>query len=371
MIYMAHPNRTARSGRRGWTLLELLVVIAIIGLLAVISIPVTRMFERDDLRAAARTLHTMLRAARMYAMTYNVETAVVYSLDYPFERAQDGSGYFAPLEDTILPDPAQVPNTVPLAVRAIRSAAVMYRLPDAFNAVPIFPDGIAIGNADYKGKNDLAQAVPWRSTGTFVPTPGSGEFVSLPQGYVVPLVTPYDDSFGYYAKSPEGALGVPTEEDRAADPELYAGLYGVVYNMDWGLPNYDPVTRAFLMEYNRQMEFPEVGLPNLDRIGMRPVYVYPLGMDIVQRANGSQGISFDRSLIRPYIAHVFSPDGSLKVRVQDKERYRIMVAPDPEAMPEERVIEIPDPENENITQFTALGITIELNRSTGTARLNL
>lgn len=353
MIYMAHPNRAARSGRRGWTLLELLVVIAIIGLLAVISIPVTRMFERDDLRAAARTLHTMLRAARMYAMTYNVETAVVYSLDYPFERAQDGSGYFAPLEDTILSDPAQVPNTVPLAVRAIRSAAVMYRLPDAFNAVPIFPDGIAIGNADYKRENDLAQAVPWRSTGTFVPTPGSGEFVSLPQAYVMPLVIPYDDSFGQYAGTPEGALGVP------------------VYGMDWGLPNYDPITRAFLMEYNRQMEFPDVGPPNLDRIGMRPVYVYPLGMDIVQRPNGSQGISFDRSLIRPYIAHVFSPDGSLKVRVQDKERYRIMVAPDPEAMPEERVIEIPNPENENITQFTALGITIELNRSTGTARLNL
>ncbi len=360
MNFAAHPNRTAGGGRPGWTLLELLVVIAIIGLLAVISIPITRMFSRDDMRAAARTLHTMLRAARMYAMTHNVETAVIYSLDYPFERAQDGSGYFEPLEDTILTDPAQLPNLVPLTVRAIRSAAVMYRLPDDFNAVPAFPDGIAVGPADRTWENDLAQAVSWRGTGTFVPTPNAGEFVALPDGYVMPLVEPYDDSFGQYAGTAEAAMGQP------------------LYAVDWGLPNYDPITRAFLVEYNRQMESWGAWVPgdnklspSLDKIGMRPVYVYPRAVDIVQQPDGVLRPAFDRSLIRPYIAHVFNPDGSLKVRVQGKERYRMMVAPDPETVSEERVLEIPDPGNADIVRFTATGITIEINRSTGAARLNL
>ncbi|HQN00926.1 MAG TPA: type II secretion system protein [Candidatus Hydrogenedentes bacterium] len=353
MNYTAHPDRTAGNGRGGWTLLELLVVIAIVGLLAVISIPVTRMFARDDLRAAARTIHTMLRAARMYAMTHNVEAAVVYSLDYPFQRAEDGTGYFDPLEDTILTDPAQLPNLVPLTVRAIRSAAVMYRLPDDFNAVPIFPEGISRGGVNYKQENDLAQAPHWPGTGTFVPTPNAGDFVALPQGYVMPLVEPYDDSFSQYANSVDVVLGV----------SLYA--------VDGGLPAYDPVTRAFLMEYNRQMEFPAFGQPNLDRIGMRPVYVYPMAVDIVVRPDGTHRLSFDRTLIRPYIAHVFNPDGSLKVRVQGKERYRIMVAPDPEALPEERVLEIPVQGNEGVVRFAAMGISIEINRATGAVRLNL
>ncbi len=359
MIYSARPNRTAWSGQRGWTLLELLVVMAIIGLLAVISIPVTRMFSRNDLRDGARTIYTMLRAARMYAMTYNVEAAVIYSLDYPFERLEDGSAYFDPLEDSILMGDAQA--GVPLTVRAIRSAAVMYRLPDAFNASPILPEGILAGDAAAKYQpTDSAQAVTWREAGTFVPTPSAGEFRSLPQGYAIPLSIPYDDLSGQYAGTPGGALGVP------------------LYVMDWGLPNYNPETRAFLMEYNRQMEYWEKWdanknewRPSLDKIGMRPIYVYPVAVDIVENPDGSHRLAFDRSLIRPYIAHVFNPDGSLKVRVQNKERYRIMVAPDPETVPEERVVEIPDPVDDSVVRFSALGIPIEINRSSGAARLSL
>ncbi|MCX5769429.1 MAG: prepilin-type N-terminal cleavage/methylation domain-containing protein [Candidatus Hydrogenedentes bacterium] len=70
----------------GLTMVELLVVVAIIAIMAGIAIPsFARMglLWRNDLQASARELYTLLRAARIYATTYNVETAVVYTTYRP------------------------------------------------------------------------------------------------------------------------------------------------------------------------------------------------------------------------------------------------------------------------------------------------
>lgn len=345
--------------RTGWTLIELLVVLAIISLLVAVSVPVTRMFTRNDLRDASRTIYTLLRAARMYAATYNVEAAVVYSLDYPFTADAAGVDQLEPLFDSILTDPGQRPLEAPLAVRAIRSAAVMYRLPDALNARPVEIEGVGAGDANVKRPNDgLLEAVPWRQAPTFVPAPGIGEFVALPQGYSLLLVEPVSQ-LAMRQPTPEAALGVP------------------VYQMDRGLGSYSPEKRYYLLDYNREMEYWERwdpatndARPSLEKIGMRPVHVYPLPMESV-RIGDTQAYRFeyDPALIRPMIAHVFNPDGSMNTRLQyqNKERYRLLVAPDPDTYPEERIITLPDGMGGEI--YEAAGIIIEINRATGRAKL--
>lgn len=333
-------------------MVELLVVLAIIGILIGISIPIARMFTRNDLRDSARTIYTLLRAARVYATTYNVETAVVYSLDYPFTRDAGGAEQFSPLEDSILPDD-EGPLS-PLAVRAIRAASVMYKIPNAMNVFPNLPAGMLEGSdaPEYLTMMDPAQAITRRKAGVFVPTPGTGETVPLPEGYAVLLQEPMAEFVGEAGTRP-GALGT------------------TIYKADVDLPNYDPATRDFLLEYNRQMEnWTQDGAawkPSLDAIGMRPVYTYPFPMEVLPGSGGGR-LQYDADLIRPRIAHVFSPDGSLKTRLADKERYRIIVAPDPETFPEERLVEVPL-EGEGLVEgeigYRPIGIIIEINRSTG------
>ncbi len=72
-----------RDKAAGFSLVELIVVIAILAVVAAVAIPgFARLgaFSRDDAGGAARDLYNMLRAARVYASTYRVDTAVVYGL---------------------------------------------------------------------------------------------------------------------------------------------------------------------------------------------------------------------------------------------------------------------------------------------------
>ena len=67
----------------GFTLVELLVVIAIVALVAGIAVPgMARLmgYGRNNIDNAARDVYTLLRAANVYASTFRVNTAVVYTV---------------------------------------------------------------------------------------------------------------------------------------------------------------------------------------------------------------------------------------------------------------------------------------------------
>jgi len=129
----------------GFSLVELLVVMAIVAILMGISIPMLRMFTQNDMDRGARSLYTVIRAARVYASTYNVKTAVVYQLD------QDPAG--SPVMDSLRGQ----------AVRTLRGAMMVYQLPSN------------LGNY----------------SGLFVPAAErGGEFDMFPLGYSVLLDVP-------------------------------------------------------------------------------------------------------------------------------------------------------------------------------------
>lgn len=72
-----------RHSRDGYSLVELLVVIAIFAALVGLAIPAINRaggFASNDPDTAARQLFASLKAARIYATTYRVDTAVVYGL---------------------------------------------------------------------------------------------------------------------------------------------------------------------------------------------------------------------------------------------------------------------------------------------------
>lgn len=72
---------TTRRGRAGLTLVELLVVLAMIGVLSAVLIPLAvrgGWSSGSKTAFAARDVFTLLKAARVYASTHNVETALVY-----------------------------------------------------------------------------------------------------------------------------------------------------------------------------------------------------------------------------------------------------------------------------------------------------
>ncbi len=97
-----------RIGKVGMTMIELIVVLAIIAIMSAVVVPTfARMgyFSRNDVQASARELFAMLKAAKIYAATYRVNTAIVYSL-----VSKDDS----------------VTNK---SVEAIDAAALVYKLP--------------------------------------------------------------------------------------------------------------------------------------------------------------------------------------------------------------------------------------------------
>ncbi len=71
-----------RGRKQGYTLTELLVVVGIVGTITLISVPSIFRFYKDatdPVKRTARELSQIMQVAKMYATTYRVNTAVVYS----------------------------------------------------------------------------------------------------------------------------------------------------------------------------------------------------------------------------------------------------------------------------------------------------
>ena len=331
--------------RRGWTLIELLVVISIISILGVISVPILRSFARNDMRDGARTVYTMLRAARVYAMTHNVETAVVYELDSDFLMG-------TPMVDSL----RSANKAAPYYVRAIRAAQVMYRLPDAVGLRPRPPDSV----------NANEDMVNWYSpqVGTFIPTNNaSGQRVEFAQGYALLLEK----------TAPEYNPNAPPEQVYLAEREVEVN---VIIPRD-----YDPTAQAYLAHYLRRLEEPKKRFPDgtgagagLEKLGIVPVYAYtgPL-MDY-----STEEISEAQPYVHPRMAHVFAPRGNL-VSLQSAERYRLWFGPSPDAYYTERIWFIGDEPNDIMVEAwlngiqpllsnkggNLIGIPIDIHRATG------
>lgn len=72
-----------RRGKAGLTLVELLVVLGVIAIISAVAIPTlarSGWFTSNKSALGARELFTVLRAAKVYATTYNVDTAVAYGM---------------------------------------------------------------------------------------------------------------------------------------------------------------------------------------------------------------------------------------------------------------------------------------------------
>ncbi len=164
-----------RSG--GFSLVELLVVLAIVGILMGSSIPVLRMFSQNDMDRGARSLYTMIRAARVYASTYNVETAIAYQLD--------GDPAGSPVMDSLRRQ----------SVRDLRGAMILYKLPANLGVY----------------------------SNLYVPTvENGGEFQPFQTGYSVLLDVPPTD----FRKPPQGIGYVYGLKDPPADNSVFQGDFG-------------------------------------------------------------------------------------------------------------------------------------------------
>lgn len=113
-----------KNGERGFTLAELLVVLAIGAVLTAFAIPAISnlgLFARDELKGTARDVFSLLQAARIYASTHAVNTAVVYTMDSYVSRDENPNN-----------DPGIIPvidSVTGQNIRSLVAVAVMYRLP--------------------------------------------------------------------------------------------------------------------------------------------------------------------------------------------------------------------------------------------------
>jgi len=146
---------------KGFTLVELLVVLTIIGVMASLAIPGLRSmgaFARDDLQSGTRDLYVMIRAARNHAVTFRVNTAVVYVLD----------NYQSP---NVNAENTQVLSNDQIDNREIRAVAVFVEAP---------PE-------------------PGSTTSVYVPVDGEwGEFREFQGNMSILLQDPDDPSINYY-----------------------------------------------------------------------------------------------------------------------------------------------------------------------------
>lgn len=331
---------TRLNSTRGLTLVELLIVLGLISILAAMAVTgmgQAGVFSRDHLQRNTRELYSLLRAARIYAATFNVRTAVVYSFDNytsPFVDANNDG-----VMDTPPTNPEIDPNLVtPLvdsvsgqALRVLRAAAMVYELP-----------------RDHV----------WFRTHTGYGVSSAGSLFNLGSGRFAP-VTGRNGQFAEFDRGAALLLNDPLEPAIELAPQFATPRMTDAY------PDKNP-------------EFPpNTEIPGLHQLGMRKVELFveetgPLSPDVWSpEANEPTTVFFP--------AHVFRPNGRLDTE-GSRERYRVYMAPSPEDPTGDRLV-LPDdpyqdrlyePRNPDGTGYQGEGLvheTIELFKATGRVRI--
>lgn len=274
-----------KQGKGGFTLVELLTVLAIGAVLVAFAVPAISnlgLFARDELKGSARDMLALLQAARIYASTYNVNTAVVYSLDNYASLDQDldnTSGLGSPVVDSI------TGQTLRVAV----GAAILYELP--------------------------SKSTPYK--GGYVPVPGEeGIFRRLQGGMVIPL-----------EYSPRLAADIPL-----TDAVNYASPNPRVNRTDASLPELRTLGLNVVPTYPDGFgPLAEPGAADPDA---------PISSEQQVNLNGNLNPDLndpnDPQNIEYLPAHVFNPNGQL-VGSFSKERFRFFIVPPPDLDSAERL----------------------------------
>lgn len=318
---------TRRVQRQGLTLVELIVVLAIVGLLTALAVPgLARIgaFSNDKQSRAAREIFQLLRAARVYASTYNVNTAVVYALDTYVPPTTD------PNNLALAPESFLQDSLTGAPVRYIEAAAMMYALPGSEEK--FFAPLSSLWQQSRDLATQTANGIPQNCTDdfddAFVPAPGDeGAWKALDIDVAVLL----------------------------RDPDTFVSLYDSLN------PRYDIGRDAC-----------SVGLPALGMSRGIPVILDYDTLD-GEQANGLPADQLAQYLSR-FPAHVFTPDGRLLVEGVSQERFTFLVGPRPDQGLDARLNDADRPEfvyldtnGQPVKNYRA--VPIEIYRSTGRVKI--
>jgi prepilin-type N-terminal cleavage/methylation domain-containing protein len=117
------------SDRRGFSLMELMVVLALVAAMSLVATPwFIKLYQRNQVKSAAREIQTTLLAARMKAVRRNQQVSVVISSSTP------------PIEfQTIEPaPPAPTPTPVPAVLQLPGRAVEFVTTPNAAGGMVTF-----------------------------------------------------------------------------------------------------------------------------------------------------------------------------------------------------------------------------------------
>lgn len=170
----------------GFTLIELLAVLGIIAILAGIAVPTfIRLGNTStlDMNSASRDLQSLLRAARQYAITHNVPTAIAYTMANRVDSVTnntvtilEGFGMVRGLtqtEDELL---------VPLEIPGLKDADQGLGLKRPFVFIPVFAS-----EADFRRmRESVCIQEQWQSqsgvTGIEIINPETNTLYTNPEG---------------------------------------------------------------------------------------------------------------------------------------------------------------------------------------------
>lgn len=311
---------TRRHHRFGYTLTELLIVLAIIAMLSGLAIPAVVkiggfLSKKSDL--AARDLYGALRAARMSAVSYRNDIAVVYALHARYDNYTKGQSY-------VLDGFGTARRATPAQIEQIK---VNYPFikdvlenPSRHSRVPLQADDIFI-----------------------LATEPGARFQKMPNGTaIIGHLTAQEEqtlrASGFIDEPPQSVVDFV---DGLNDPQgLYRGLTSRGMRMIYLFMETDTGPQGIVADVPLETGDPTIDLP----IDISP-YTFPAHVFLPTGELGAPGSSLARNL---------------------KERITIDVGPAPDAALEDRFTVSPQ---EGVQPVMAAPVRVELYRSTGRVQI--